>query len=144
MMINVYFMRKDRRQKRGYIADVPTNAKCDYVDPFIIVQVDESVLTVEKEVVRNIFDMETMEITGQETVTVIVPNEELLTDSTVRLDLENLMIQYPNTEEPYTDEDGNNQTRTIYGYFHTEGTSVVEGCPVITLDDILRGEVVDV
>ena len=103
-------MRVDGRQKRGYIADVPNNLPCSYVDPFIICQTDESNISI-----------------------------DLLTDDTVRLDLDKLMAKHPNTTEEYTDENGDIQTRTVYGYFHEQGKSVVENCPVITLDDIIRG-----
>ena len=111
-MVRVYFLRNDRARKRGYVADLPHNLNCYYVDPFIIVQIDE------KEIPK-----------------------EWLGDPTVRLDLNKLMKQYPNTTEDYLDEDGNAQTRTVYGYFHEKGRSVVEGCPVITMSDVLRGEV---
>ena len=109
-MINVYFMRKDAGQPRGGIADIPTNAPCPYVDPFIIVQSDETKFP-----------------------------EGILTDDTVRLDLDKLMAQYPDTTEEYTDEDGNVKSRTVYGYFSEYGQSVVQDSPIITLSDILRG-----
>jgi len=109
-LINVYFMRKDGRQKRGYIADVPTNAKCSYVDPFIICQTDEKKISA-----------------------------DILSDNTVRLDLDKLMARYPNTEQEYTDDEGNSNTFTVYGYFHAEGRSNMEDLPIITLDNILRG-----
>ena len=111
-MVRVYFLREDRRRGRGYIADLPHNLDCHYVNPFIIVQIDEAEIP-----------------------------EEWLGDPTVRLDLDKLMEQYPDTTEEYTDEDGTTQTRTVYGYFHPEGKSVVEDCPVITMSDVLRGEV---
>ena len=60
-------------------------------------------------------------------------------DETIRLDLNKLMAQYPNSTEQYEDEEGNMQNRTVYGYFHEQGRSVVENCPVITINDVLRG-----
>ena len=113
-MIKVYFMRKDAGRPRGYVADLPTNAPCYFVDPFIIVQIDEADIPA-----------------------------DWLGDPTVRLKLDELMKRYPNTEEEYTDENGDTQTRTVYGYFHEEGRSVVDGCPVVTMDDVERGEVVN-
>ena len=109
-MVRLYFMREDRRKGRGYIADFPTNAPCHYVDPFIIVQIDEATIP-----------------------------SELLGDPTVRLDLDKLIKKYPDTTEEYTDEDGNTQSRINYGYFAEQGRSVVEDCPVITLSDVLWG-----
>ena len=96
---------------RGYVADLPNNHKCYFVDPFIIVQIDEK----------------------------SIPSD-WLGDKTVRLDLNRLMDKYPSKEESYTDENGDTQTRTVYGYFHTEGRSDAENPPTITMSDVLRGE----
>lgn len=104
-------MRDDRgHKKRGYVADLPQNLYCYYVDPFIIVQIDESTIP-----------------------------EKWLGDPTVRLDLYKLMKQYPDTTEWYTDDNGDKQNRIVRGYFHAEGRSVVEDCPVITMSDVIRG-----
>lgn len=97
--------------ERGYIADYPHNLPLYYLDPFIVVQVDETTIPA-----------------------------EWMTDETIRLDLNKLIAKYPDSTEQYVDENGNTQTRTIYGYFHEHGRSVVENCPVITINDVLRGE----
>jgi len=110
-MVKVYFLRKEGRRPRGYIADIPSNAPCQYVDPFIIVQIDGSTIP-----------------------------QDILGDNSVRLNIEILEDSYPDETEEYVDENGDVQTRIVYGYFSEHGRSVVEGCPVITISDVLWGE----
>lgn len=115
-MIKVYFMRNDitGHKKRGDVAALPTNKPCFFVVPFIIVQIDEATIP-----------------------------EDYLGDSTVRLDLEKLMAmdEYQDYPEEYTDDNGDKQTCIVRGYFHPEGRSNAENPPVITMSDVIRGEV---
>lgn len=110
-MIKLCFMRWcGKRKPFSYIADMPLqmHQKNIYVDPFIVVQIDE------KE----------------------VPTE-LLGNQTVRLDLPSLQSKYPDSTERYIDEDGKEQERIIYGYFSEHGRSVDDNPPVITMGDVL-------
>lgn len=94
-MVNVAFIRKHGcRVKRGFVADLPFGEPLSYVDPFIVVQIDEDT----------------------------VP-DGLIGNNTVKLKLDELMEKHPSTTEKYTDENGEEKERTVHGYFHEDGVS---------------------
>lgn len=111
MFKTVPFMRVDGSRVRGHIADAKLfdTDKWSYVKPFILVKV----------CVEDIPD-------------------ELWMNENVRLNLDSLMARYPNNTESYTDEDGNEKERIIYGYFHELGNSsrFIDEQPQITIDDV--------
>lgn len=110
-MVKLCFMRwRDRNQPFGYIADKPMllGTKNPFLEPFIIVQADE------KEIPKS-----------------------LLTNDTVRLKIDKLQKLYPDSTEKYTDEEGKEQERVVYGYFSELGQSVDDNPPVITMEDVL-------
>ena len=104
-MVDICFIRgNNRRIKRGYIADSPLNQDVSFVEPFIIVSVDETT----------------------------VPKG--LTNS-VHLDLDKLMLKYPNTIELFDDEEGKQIEKAVYGYFHELSRSC-KPYPIITMEDV--------
>ena len=115
-MIDVYFMRwRGRNRPYSYVADNPvrTGTKCDFVDPFFIIRAHEPVLP-----------------------------PELLEDRTVRLNLDLLQSkdEYKDKIVKYLDENGEEKERIEYGYFSEFGRSDAKNPPIITVDDILRGD----
>jgi hypothetical protein len=111
MLKTVSFMRVDGSKPRGQIADAKLfdTKEWSYVKPFILVKVEEDDIP-----------------------------DELWMNGSVHLKLDELMGRYPNTIEEYEDEEGNQQTRTIYGYFHELGHSsrLIEEQPQITVEDV--------
>ena len=106
-LVTVCFIRDNgRRVARGFVADVPFNCEIAYTKPFIVVQVDAATIPA-----------------------------GIMNNNTVRLKLDSLMEQYPRTEVTYADEDGNEHTRTIEGYFNIAGRSA-KPYPVITMGDV--------
>ncbi len=109
MSDKMMFMRDDYARKRGQVVTTPfpLNANLGTLKYFIVVQVD-----------LNGFDKSSIKNQGS-----------------IELKLPQLMKRFPDTEETYIDEDGNEQKRTIYGYFDKLGVSTNEGV-LITLDDL--------
>lgn len=109
MIKQLVFMRVDRNRKRGQICTTPFpqgyNIGTD--DSFIVVDID---------------------LTGFDEKSIADP-------STVELAFPPLLARYPDTEEQYTDEDGNEHTRTVYGYFSERGNNSGD-TPMVTLDDL--------
>ena len=103
----VCFIRDNgRRVARGFVADVPFNCEIAYTKPFIVVQVDAATIPT-----------------------------EIMNNNTVQLKLDSLMEQYPSTEETYTDEEGEEHTSTIEGFFNIAGISA-KPYPIITMGDV--------
>ncbi len=109
MSDKMMFMRDDYARKRGQVVTTPfpVDTNMGTLKYFIIVQVD---------------------VTGFDQSSITDPR-------TIRLKLDQLMKRFPDTEETYIDEDGNEKTRTVYGYFDKRGASTNDGV-LITLDDL--------
>ena len=63
---------------------------------------------------------------------------EMYGNPNIRLKIDKLKAEYPDRTEQYIDEDGNTQTRTIYGYFSEYGISCfdLENQPKLTVEDV--------
>lgn len=108
------FMRHSGMHKPlGYIGELPFDNLDKWAinnpDPFIIVRVEESTLA---------------------------DNMHLLGNRWLRLKLDKLRSEYPDTFYKYVDENGVEQERVNCGYFSENGRSALEDQPIITIDDV--------
>ena len=64
--------------------------------------------------------------------------QEMYMNPNIRLRIDKLQAEYPNTTEEYIDENGDTQTKTVYGYFHELGVSSldIDKQPQLTVDDV--------
>lgn len=109
----VFMRRSGMHRPLGAIGEMPfdnlDNWAINNPDPFIIVRVEESTLA---------------------------NNMQLLGERGLRLKLDKLRSEYPDTSDKYVDENGVEQERTNYGYFSENGRSTLTDHPVITIEDV--------
>lgn len=96
-----------------YIADMPIDSIEKWVvntpDPFVLVGVSNEELQA---------------------------NVALLGNPNLRLKIDQLQAQYPDTTEEYEDEDGSTKSRTIWGYFSEFGRTDKTCIHTITMADL--------
>ncbi len=109
-MINqLVFMRTDRNRKRGQIAGHPFAQNQNIGSDKYFITVDIDLTDVDISVIEDV--------------------------TSIELILPPLLAKYKDVEEQYEDENGDMQSRTIYGYFSELGNNSGE-TPMITLNDL--------